>query len=121
MTCDHKFIDTNYCAKCGASVDTIRTRSSYPDDVVAVMRDTIAAQRGAIAAQRELIGELEASLEAARAEACREPYLCWKEIRAQIAAARTLLEDASGAIDEACYPVWWEQWRQFLNREGVAT
>lgn len=56
MTCDHKFIDTNYCAKCGASVDTIRTRSSYPDDVVAVMRDTISEQRALIdELRRELL------------------------------------------------------------------
>lgn len=25
MTCDHKFIDSNQCAKCGVSVGTLRT------------------------------------------------------------------------------------------------
>lgn len=48
MTCDHKWIDTNYCAKCGISIETFRSRSSYPDDVVAVMRDTITEQRALI-------------------------------------------------------------------------
>jgi hypothetical protein len=33
----------------------------------------------------------------------------------RLAEATALLELARDAIDEACYPVWWEQWRAFLS------
>lgn len=73
--CDHKFIDSNRCLKCGFSVETLGAITDahrrlsfsedlepkgYTDDVVAVMRDTITAQREEIERQRRTIAKLEA-------------------------------------------------------------
>lgn len=39
---------------------------------------------------------------------------------AKHAAANALLEDARDAIDEACWPVWWEKWRAYLSSQPTA-
>lgn len=70
MTCDHKFIDTNYCAKCGWLFNRPATATpppSYPDDVVAVMRDTITALREQVAELRRGNEQLRSQAEALRA------------------------------------------------------
>lgn len=40
--------------------------------------------------------------------------------RAQLAAANALLDGATDAVDEACYPVWWEQYRAYLAGQSAA-
>lgn len=34
-------------------------------------------------------------------------------------AALDLLDEAAGAIDEACYTVWWERYRAFLTTQEL--
>lgn len=88
MTCDHKFVDSSACLKCGAPIEAIHARANisvgtlqattdahralsferdlepkgYTNDIIAVMRDTIAAQREAIEAKNALIADLKETL-----------------------------------------------------------
>lgn len=45
MTCDHKFIDSAVCVKCGIHIDTLRALVEFErmrdlfDDAVALLRD----------------------------------------------------------------------------------
>lgn len=86
--CDHKFVDSTVCLKCGVTFAELKAADaaerasyelrsaiedasyltkddapSYPDDVVAVMRDTITAQRELIFQERRLHDEIVARLE----------------------------------------------------------
>jgi hypothetical protein len=38
-----------------------------------------------------------------------------ERVRVRLEEATGLLDTASDAIDEACYPVWWERYRAFLS------
>jgi hypothetical protein len=64
---------------------------SYPDDVVAVMRDTITAQREKLDDQHRRLVE-----------------------------AYDLLLQAAGVVDEARFPEWWKRWRKHFRPQGAA-
>lgn len=71
MSCDHKFIGSNRCAKCGATFDLLgEGQPTYTDDVIAVMRDTISALREQLAELRQANEELRSA--AARLKAVLE-------------------------------------------------
>ncbi len=81
MSCDHKFVDSNACLKCGVPAEALRARANiavgalrarpaeaatYTDDVVAVMRDTITALREQVVELRKANDELKAQAEGLR-------------------------------------------------------
>ncbi len=43
-----------------------------------------------------------------------------KAAESRLAATTELLELARDAIDESCWPVWWEKWRAFLADQPAA-
>jgi len=71
MSCDHRYF-TPGCPNCESELRDAREDAapSYPDDVVAVMRDTITAQRQAIAALRDELAALKAKFSGPRCDLC---------------------------------------------------
>jgi chromosome segregation ATPase len=105
-------------AKLEAEVARLREELSLAGrqcgEVVERCGDDLATERAA----HEALGAQLATLQQVHADAVTELVGVRDALEREKAdneRLRALLELATGAIDEACYPVWWAKWRAFLG------